>query len=162
DDDHGSAAGTEIFLRAGEDEAEFLYLDALRSDVRGHVGHQRNAVGFWHRVVLRAFDGVVGAQVHVAGVGRQLDVTLGGHTSKFLRLGGGSDVVGDAFFQFAESFLSPSAGVQNIHGFTGQAKVHGHHGKLHAAAALQEQDGILVGNGQVFEEAGFSGGDDAF
>ena len=46
DDDDGGAAGTEIFLRAGEDQAEFLHVHGARGDVGRHVGDQRGAVGF--------------------------------------------------------------------------------------------------------------------
>ena len=68
----------------------------------------------------------------------------------------------DAFFQLADGFRGPHAGVQHIHGLAGQAKVHGRHGELHAAAALQEDDGVVVGNGEELAEPRFGVGDDAF
>src|SRR5215469_6637612 len=71
--DHQSdAAGAEVFLRAGEDQPEFGNLDRPRSDVRGHIRHQRRGGG-GQRVILRAFDGVVGAEIGVRGVGREVD-----------------------------------------------------------------------------------------
>ncbi len=38
----------------------------------------------------------------------------------------------------------------------------GDHGELHAAATLQEDDGVVVGNGEELAQAGFGVGDDAF
>ena len=37
DDGDGGAAGTEIFLRAGIDDAEFIYVDGAGGDVRRHI-----------------------------------------------------------------------------------------------------------------------------
>src|SRR5438552_18770718 len=71
DDDHRDAGGAEIFLRAGEDEAEFLYVSGKRSNVGGHVGDERYVPRVGHGGPLRAFDGVLGAEVHVGSVRRQ-------------------------------------------------------------------------------------------
>src|SRR2546429_8993787 len=68
DDDHRDAGGAEIFLRAGEDEAEFLYVSGKRSNVGGHVGDERYVPRVGHGGPLRAFDGVVGAEGHGGSV----------------------------------------------------------------------------------------------
>ena len=162
DDDHRCAAGAKIFLRAGKDQAEFLYIDGAGGDVGRHVGDKRRGAGFRHGVILRALDGVVGAHVDVGRLGRELDFALCGHAGEFLRLGGGGDVVQDAFFQFAESFGGPGAGVEQVDGLAGEAEVHRDHGELHAAATLQEEDGVVVGDRQMLAQAGFGGGVDAF
>ena len=46
DDDDSGAAGTEIFLRAGEDDAEFFHVDRTRGDVGRHVGNERGVAWF--------------------------------------------------------------------------------------------------------------------
>ncbi len=162
DDDDGGAAGAEIFLRAGEDQAEFFYVHGARGDVGGHVGDQRGAAGVRERFPLRAFDGVVGADVHVGSIGRKFHFVLAREARELFWLAGCGDVVENAFFQFADGFGGPHSGVQHVYGLAGEAEIHGDHGELHAAAALEEDDGVFVGNAQEFAEAGFGVGDDAF
>ncbi len=50
----------------------------------------------------------------------------------------------EPFFQFTNGFGGPSAGVKNINGFSRKAEVHRRHSELHAAAALNEDDGVVV------------------
>src|ERR1700686_2954943 len=132
DDDYGGAAGAEIFLRAGEDQAEFFYVRGARGYVGGHVGDKGSAAGVGERFPLRAFDGVVGADVHVGSVGRKLHFVLAGEARELFGLAGRGDVVEDTFFQFTDGFGGPHAGVQNIDRLAGEAEIHGSHGELHA------------------------------
>src|ERR1700722_1956151 len=162
DDDDGGAAGAEIFLRAGEDKAEFFYVRGARGDVGGHVGDERGVAGVRERFPLGAFDGVVGADVHVGSVGRKLHFILAREAREFFGLAGGGDVVEDAFFQFADGFGGPHSGVQDVDRFAGEAEIHGDHGELHAAATLEENDGVFVGDAHEHAEAGFGVGNDAF
>ena len=66
------------------------------------------------------------------------------------------------FFSSPSAFAVHAPVWMQIDGLVGQAEIHRHHGELHAAAALQEDDGVVVGNGEMFAEAGFGGGVDAF
>src|SRR5215470_19184208 len=136
DDDQGDARGAQIFLRAGEDEAEFLYLDGPRSDVGGHVGDERYVARVGNGGPLRAFDGVVGAEVHVGSVRRESAFGLTRQTPEPFRLARGGHLVGKTFFELANRFGSPQDRVQHVNGLYGQAKVHGDHGELQAASAL--------------------------
>ena len=111
---------------------------------------------------MRAFDGVVGAEVHVGSVGRKFHFVLAREARELFGLAGGGDVVEDAFFQFADGFGGPHSGMQHVDRLAGQAEIHGHHGELHAAATLEKYDGVLVGNAQEIAEAGFGVGDDVF
>ena len=162
DDDDGGAAGAEIFLRSGEDEAEFLYVGGTRGDVGGHIGYERRAAGVRERFPLGAFDGVVGADVHVGGGGRKFHFVLAWEAREFFGLAGGGDVVEDAFFQFTDGFGGPHSGVQNVDRLAGEAEIHRDHGELHAAAALEEEHGVLVGDAHKLAKAGFGVGNDAF
>src|SRR2546430_690387 len=111
DDDHRDAGGAEIFLRAGEDEAEFLYVSGRRSNVGGHVGDERYVPRVGHGGPLRAFDGVVGAEVHVGSVRREFAFARTRQTQEPLRFGRGGQVVCKTLFQLANRFGCPGAGV---------------------------------------------------
>src|SRR6202140_5072616 len=119
DDDDGGAAGPEIFLRAGEDQTEFFYLRGARGDVGGHVGDERGAAGIRERFPLRAFDGVVSANVHVGSVGREFHFILAREARELFGFAGRGNVMQDAFFQFADSFGGPHSGVQPVHRLPG-------------------------------------------
>src|ERR1700736_6304768 len=162
DDDDGGAAGAEIFLRGGGDQAEFLFVRGARGDVGGHVGDQGGVAGVRERFPLRAFNGVVGADVHVGSVGRKLHFVLAREAREFFGLAGGGDVVEDAFFQFADGFGGPHTGVEDVDRLAGEAEIHRSHGELHAAAALQEDHGVFVGDAHELAQAGFGVGNDAF
>ncbi len=124
-DDDGGAAGAEIFLRAGEDQAIFFDVDGARGDVGRHVGDQRGAAGVGQSLPLRAFDGVVGADVHVGSVGGKLHLRLAREAREFVGLAGGGDVMQDALFQLADGFGGPHAGVQHVDRLAGEAEIHG-------------------------------------
>src|SRR3984957_10694490 len=162
DDDDGGAAGAEIFLCAGEDQAEFFYVGGARGDVGRHVGDERGAAGVRERFPLGAFDGVVGADVHVGSVGGKFHFVLAREAGEFFGLAGRGDVVEDTFFQFADGFGGPHTGVENVDGLAGEAEIHGNHGELHAAAALKEEHCVFVGNAHKLAEARFRLGNDAF
>src|SRR5215470_5970423 len=72
-DHNGDAGRAEILLRAGKNESKFLNIDGMRSNVGRHVGNKRHGAGFRNGGPLRAFDGVVGADVHVRRVGREFN-----------------------------------------------------------------------------------------
>jgi hypothetical protein len=162
DDDDSGAAGAEIFLRAGEDQAEFFYVRGARGDVGGHVSDESGAAGVGDGFPLRAFDGVVGADVHVGGIRRKFHFVLAREARELFGLAGCSDVVENAFFQFADGFRGPHPGVENVYRLAGDAEIHGGHGELHAAAALEEEHGVFVGDAHELAEPGFGVGNDAF
>ena len=71
-------------------------------------------------------------------------------------------MVKDTFLQFTNGFGGPGAGMEDVNGLSREAEVHGGHGELHAAAALDEDDGVIVGNSEEIAELLFRGGVDAF
>jgi len=111
---------------------------------------------------LRAFDGVVGANVHVGSIRREFHFLLAREACELFGLAGCGDVVEDAFFQFTDGFGGPHPGVQNVYRLAGEAEIHGDHGELHAAAALEEEYGVIVGDAHELAEAGFGVSNDAF
>src|SRR5690606_33008528 len=79
DDDHHQAAGADVLLRTGVDQAEAGYIQRTGEDVGGHVRHQRYVAHFRNPVELQAADGFVGGVVQVGGVLRQLPLVLTGN-----------------------------------------------------------------------------------
>ena len=73
EDDDGHAGGAEIFLCAGKDEAELLYFDGFRGDVGRHVGNEWDVARIRHCGPLRAFNGVVCAEIDVGGIRGKMD-----------------------------------------------------------------------------------------
>ena len=100
--------------------------------------------------------------MNVGGIGRKFNFFGARDASEFLCFSAGGDVVQDAFFQFADGFGGPHTGVQDVDWFAGKAEIHRSHGELHAAAALQENYRVVVGDGEDAAEALFGLGDDAF
>ena len=144
DDNHRDAGGAKIFLGAGEDDAVPLHVDGARSDVRRHVGDQRHLASFRQGCPLRAFDGVVGADVDVGGIWREFHFVAAGKPRELFRFGGGRDMVEDTLLQFTNGLGGPSAGMENVNGLSREAEVHRGHGELHAAAPLHKNDRVIV------------------
>ncbi len=71
-------------------------------------------------------------------------------------------MVKKSLLQFSDGLGGPGAGMKDIHGLSREAQVHGSHGELHAAAALDEDDGIVVRDSKKIAELLFRGGVDAF
>src|SRR5258708_20675569 len=92
DDDHRDAGGAKIFLGAGEDDAVLFHVDGARGDVRRHVGDERYVAGFRQGGPLRAFDGVIGADVDVGRVRRKFYFVAAGGTAELFRFAGGCTV----------------------------------------------------------------------
>jgi len=143
-------------LRASENQAEFGDIHGSRSNVRRHIGNQGRGAG-WQRVILRAFDGVVGAQVGVGSIGGQLDFLGARDASELLRFGAGGDVVEKTLLQFADGFRRPGAGVQHIDGLAGQSEILRHGGKLQAASALDEDHRVVFGNRKELAKVSLGG-----
>ena len=70
-------------------------------------------------------------------------------------------MVKESFFQFADGFGGPSAGMEDVNGFSGEAEIHRRHRELQAAAALDEDDGVVAGDPEKVAELLFRSGDDA-
>ena len=93
---------------------------------------------------MRAFDGVVGAEMDVGSVGRKFDFVSAGKARELFRFGGGRYIVGKTFFQFTDGLGGPGAGMENVNGLSGKSEIHRGHGELHASAALDEDDRVVV------------------
>ena len=51
--------------------------------------------------------------------------------------------------------------MENVNGLSGKGEIHRGHGELHASAALDEDDGVVLGNPEKISELLFRGGVDA-
>src|SRR4029077_5009904 len=149
------ARGTEILLRAGENQAKFFDIHLAGRDVGRHVRDQGYGASFGKRLPLGAFDGVVTADVDVGSVRREAHLVVAWNAREFFRLGGSSDVVENPLLELAQGLGGPGPGVKQIDGLAGQAKVHGNHSELHASAALEENDRVFAGNSQMLAKTGF-------
>src|SRR5579862_4777141 len=161
-DDDGGAGRAEIFLCAGENQTELSDVQRARGDVRRHISDEWNFTSVRKRVVLRAFDGVVGTEIDVGSIGAQRDFLLARNASVFHGFSVGGDAMRDAFFELGEGFGGPGSRVQNVHWLARQAQIHWYQGELSAAATLQKDYGVIIGNRQMLAQAGFGGGVDAF
>ena len=103
-------------------------------------------------MVLRAFDGVVGAEVGVGRIRRKLDFFGARNASELFGFRAGRDVVEETFFQFGDGFGGPSASVKHVDGFAGKRKVLRNTRELHASATLHEDHRVIFGNRQEFAE----------
>src|SRR5947207_3046310 len=98
-DDNGSARRAKVFLSAGENHAELADVDGARGDVRGHVRDQRDSASFGQRMPLRAFDGVVGAEVNVRSVGGNGNFVFAGNADELYWLASAGDAMRNALLQ---------------------------------------------------------------
>ncbi len=71
-------------------------------------------------------------------------------------------MVKESLLQFSDGLGGPRACVEDINGLSREAQVHGSHGELHAAAALDEDDRVVVRDSQKIAELLLRGGVDAF
>src|SRR5258708_31094222 len=71
-------------------------------------------------------------------------------------------MVKEYFLQFSDGLGGPGACVEDVNGLSGEAQVHGSHGELHAAAALDEDDGVVVRDSKKIAELLFRSGVDTF
>ncbi len=153
DHDEGQAGGTEVFLRAGIDQAELLDVDGATENVAGHVGDEGGfRVG--EGLHLCAGDGFVGGHVDIGGA---FGVVQGGivrHVGGDFLGGVGDDIDGADFLGFLDGLAGPGTGVDIVGHLTCAEKVHGDHGKLEAGTALEEEDLVVIGQAEKLAHVG--------
>ena len=143
DDDHGHAGGPHVLLHASPDQAVVRDVAGAGEEHGGLVGHQHMALGVGQLVPSGAVDGLVFADVDIIAVVGDVQIAAIGDVGEVLILGGGDDVHLAEFLGLGNGLLGPCAGF-HIAGLTVLHEVHGHHGELHGAAALNEQDLVVV------------------
>src|SRR5258708_33882355 len=71
-------------------------------------------------------------------------------------------MVKESLLKFSDGLGGPRGCVEDVNGLSGEAQVHGSHGELHAAAALDEDDRVVVRDSKKIAKLLFRGGVDAF
>ena len=102
---------------------------------------------------LHAVDGLVGAQVHVAGVCAELPVSGSGQTGMSVGLATCGDVDGAVFAGFLLRLFTPTTSDDKVNLFAAR-QVEWHDGVFSQATTLHEQDVKVFGNGQQFTQVG--------
>src|SRR6266478_7215874 len=98
----------------------------------------------------------------VGSVRRKFHFVAAGMTRELFGFRGGRNMVKESLLQFSDGLGGPRACVEDVNGLSREAQVHGSHGELHAAAALDEDDGVVVWDSKKTAELLFRGGVDAF
>ena len=153
DDDHRHAGGAHVLLHAGPDQAVSADVAGPGEEHGGLVGHQDLPLGVGQVKVGGAVDGLVFADVYVVGVVRNVQIGAVGDVGEVLVGGGGRDLHLAVLLGLGDGLFGPGAGLH----VAGQAvfhQVHGHHGELHRAAALNEEDLVVVGNAHELAQVG--------
>ena len=145
DDDHRHAGGTHVLLHARPDQAVLAHVAGTGEEHGGLVGDQGGALGVGELKVGGAVDGLVLADIDIVGVVRDVQVGAFRHVGEVLVGGGGDNLHLAVLLGLADGLLGPGAGL-HIAAHAVFHQVHGHHGKLHSAAALDEEHLIVVGD----------------
>ncbi len=109
DDHHRDADRAEVLLGAGIDHAIAAHIQRFAGDGRAEVGDQRNVAGIGSITELDAVDGLVGGDVHVGGIGRQLPVGTRRQRAVAVGLAAGGDVDVDVDTGLLDRGLAPVA-----------------------------------------------------
>ena len=136
--------GADVLLRAAIDHAVTRHIDRTRQKVRRHVCHQRHCTDVRYPVILDAADRLVGAHVHVRGVGRQLPARAFRHIGEVFVFARRRDVDLRVLLRFLDRLLRPFAGVDEVDHFAIAEQVHRHDRVFADRAALQEQHFVVV------------------
>ena len=110
------------------------------------------ALGIGQAVPGGAVDGLVLADVDIVRIGRDLRRALGDIGEVFV-LGGAQNHHLAVFLRFGDGLFRPSARL-HIAGLAVFHQVHGNHGKLQRAAALNEQDPVIVRDAHDLPQVG--------
>ncbi len=143
DDGDGHTSGGDILLDAEVDAAVLVHIHGLGEDHGAHICHQRHTLHLRHFHVLGAEDGVVLADVDVAGVLVVVDGVHIGDIGEVLILAGCHDLCLTELGRFLCCQIGEVTGDDVIR-LAGGHKVQGHHGKLLGGTALEEADLIII------------------
>ena len=154
DDDNGHASGADVLLDAGPDQTVFADVAGAGEEQGGLVRHQNLALGIGQIVPGGAVDGLIFADVDVIGVVRDVQIGAVGEVGEVLIGGGGDDFDLAVPLGLGNGLFAPGAGL-HIAGHAVFHQVHGHHGKLHCTAALNEEHLIVIRNVHQRPQIGF-------
>ena len=154
DDDNGHTGGAHVLLDTGPDQAVFADVAGAGEEHGGLVGHQNLALGVGQLVIGGTVNGLVFADVDVIGVVRDVQMGAVGNIGEVLVGGGGNDLHLTVPFGLGNGLFAPCAGF-DVAGYAVFHQVHGHHGELHRAAALNKQNLIVFGNVHQRPHIGF-------
>ena len=161
DDDNGNTGRAHVLLCAGVDDAVLGNINRLGQDVGGHIRYQLNACrGLGIVLILGAVDGVVGADVEVVGIRTDIQLILRRNVVEVGLLGGECSVHVAELLCFLVSLGSEAAG-QCVVSLAGLQQVHRDRCKLGGSAALQEQNLVVIRNGEYAAQRSLGLLDDA-
>ena len=148
-DDDGDTGRPHVLLSAAPDEAVAAHVHGARQEARRHVAHQGHVarLGKLRLVPLDAADGLVLADVDVAGVCAGNKARAVGDVGERSILARGEHVGRAVELGLVEGLFAPGAG-HDVVGGAGVHEVHGHARKLRGAAALHEEDLVVVGHAE--------------
>lgn len=156
--DHNCDAGrAHVLLCAGVDDPKLRDIHGFGAEVGRHVGDQDGIFVGGRGVVLEfdAVDRLVGADVEVSSVRRLLDLVEGGDGGVFVGFSRPDQVGFRVFGGFFVGLVAPRSGDDVVDGGVGRgAEVEGDGGELGGGAALEEEDGVVVGDGEEAAEVG--------
>ena len=145
DNDHRHARRAHVLLHAAPDEAVLAHVTGPGEEHAGLVGHQDLPLGIWQLEEGGAVDGLVFADIHIVRVVRDVQVRAVGDIGEVLVGGGGRDPDLAVLLRLGDGLLGPGSGL-HVAGQPVFHQVHGRHGELDRAAALDEEDLVVVGN----------------
>ena len=145
DDGNCHAGGSYILLHAEVDAAVLGHIHGLGEDHGAHVGYQRHTLHLRHLHELGAEDGVVLADVDIAGILIIVDGVHVRDVGEVLVLAGSNDVHLAELGGFLGGKVREVAGDKVIC-FAGGHEIQRDHGKLLGGTALKETDLVVVGN----------------
>ncbi len=142
-------ARADVLLRAGVDQRELRHVHAPPHEVARHVADQRHGAHVGPVMPLGPEERVVARQVHVGGLGVELQLVLAGDAGVALvDLGRRGDAGLAHALGLLEGLLGPAAGHDVVRAPAGGEVVHRHHRELHARAALEEEHLVVGGDGE--------------
>ena len=145
DDGEDDAGRPYVLLGAAVDEVVLAHVYRAGHDVGGHVGNQ--GAGAVHVFLdFRTVDGVVGGDVEVVQIGRNLKAL--GDIAVVLVLGAGDGIGFADSLGLHQGLVGPDAGIQ-VGGLLLQV-IHGHIKELKGGASAQEHHLVGVRNVQEF------------
>ena len=145
DDGNGHTGGGHILLYAEVDAAILGHVHRLGEDHGAHVCHQRHTLHLRHLHELGAEDGVVLADVDVAGILIIVDGVHVRDVGEVFVLAGSNDVHLAELGGFLGGKVREVAGDKVIC-LAGGHEIQRDHGKLLGGTALKETDLVVVGN----------------
>ena len=151
DDDHRHARRAHVLLHAAPDEAVPAHVAGPGEEHAGLVGHQHLPLGVGEAEIGGAVDSLVFADIDIVRVLRNVQIGAVRDIGEVLVGGGGHDFDLAVFLCLGDGLLGPGAGF-HIASDPVFHQVHGHHGELDRAAALDEKDLVVVGNAHELAE----------